>query len=403
MYEWIPLMANCDVAIAGAGIIGLSIARGLLELDSDLRIHVFEKEESLAQHASGRNSGVIHAGFYYSPNSLKAQFCLEGRDQLLRLISRNSIPFKNVGKVVVTRNPDEVTQLEALYKRGIENGVPLEIFEHSEIKRYEPLAKSFGPFLWSPTTSISDPIAVLDALAREVCGMGVKIIFGSKLTFDDSIKNHDVNVGSKYFINAAGTYADRIAHVFGLVPNLTTMPFLGSYRQIDSKLLPIQRLVYPVPHPVNPFLGVHLTLTIDGHVKIGPTAVPVIGREQYSLKSKLSVKDFGDFIRNSFAMIKGTKHDLFAMAKYELPKLYKQNLLDEAAQMVPRVNEIKNWNSRKPGIRGQLINTSTGELVQDFIIEHGPASTHILNAVSPGWTAGLSFGKYIAQQVIEKI
>lgn len=396
-------MNECDVAIAGAGIIGLSIAKGLLELDSSLRISVFEKEESLAQHASGRNSGVIHAGFYYSPNSLKARFCLEGRDELLRLISRHSIQLKTVGKVVVTKNIDEVARLEALYNRGVENGVPLEILEKYEINKYEPLAKTFGPFLWSPSTSISDPAAVLNALAVEVRELGAKIIFGSQLTFENTIKNNGVDIGSRYFINAAGTYADRIAHQFGLVPNLTTMPFLGSYQQTEEKFLPIKRLIYPVPHPINPFLGVHLTMTLDGHVKVGPTAVPIIGREQYSLKSKVSGKDFGDFIRNSIAMIKGTKHDLFAIARYELPKLYKQNLLDEATHLVPKVRDVKNWNARKPGIRGQLIDTTNGELIQDFIIEHGPASTHVLNAVSPGWTAGLSFGKYIARQVIEKI
>jgi L-2-hydroxyglutarate oxidase LhgO len=398
-----PVMNECDVAIAGAGIIGLSIAKGLLELDSSLRISVFEKEESLAQHASGRNSGVIHAGFYYSPNSLKARFCLEGRDELLHLISRHAIPLRKVGKVVVTQNPDEVARLETLYNRGIENGVSLEILEQSEINKYEPLAKSFGPFLWSPSTSISDPAAVLNALALEVRELGAKIIFGSQLTFENTIKNNGVDIGSRYFINAAGTYADRIAHQFGLVPNLTTMPFLGSYQQTEEKFLPIKRLIYPVPHPINPFLGVHLTMTLDGHVKVGPTAVPIIGREQYSLKSKVSGKDFGDFIRNSIAMIKGTKHDLFAIARYELPKLYKQNLLDEATHLVPKVRDVKNWNARKPGIRGQLIDTTNGELIQDFIIEHGPASTHVLNAVSPGWTAGLSFGKYIARQVIEKI
>jgi L-2-hydroxyglutarate oxidase LhgO len=181
------------------------------------------------------------------------------------------------------------------------------------------------------------------------------------------------------------------------------MPFLGLYKQVPAIQLPIQTLVYPVPHPVNPFLGVHFTLTVDGNVKIGPSALPIIGKNQYSLNSPISFQEVRTFGKNLVSLSKGNKHDLWSMMKYEIPKLLTSNLVSAASNLVPSAKEIEKWAKKSPGIRGQLINSLTGELIQDFLIEHQKNTTHILNAVSPGWTAALPFGRHVAQLVSERL
>ena len=181
------------------------------------------------------------------------------------------------------------------------------------------------------------------------------------------------------------------------------MPFLGLYKQVVATRLPIRTLVYPVPHPINPFLGVHLTITIDGYVKIGPSALPIIGKNQYSLFSPVNSDEVRTFGKNLVSMAKGDKHDLWSMVKYEFPKLFTSKLVCAASELVPSAIDVKKWSRKNPGIRGQLINSNTGELLQDFLIEHDQNSTHVLNAVSPGWTASLPFGRHIAQLVFERL
>jgi L-2-hydroxyglutarate oxidase LhgO len=182
-----------------------------------------------------------------------------------------------------------------------------------------------------------------------------------------------------------------------------TMPFLGLYKQVQATQLPIRTLIYPVPHPINPFLGVHFTLTIDGFVKIGPSALPIIGKSQYSINSPIKPGELITFGKNLLSLAKGSKHDLWSMAQYEIPKLLTSNLVGAASELVPSAKTVKKWTRKSPGIRGQLINSGTGELLQDFLIEHNQNSTHVLNAVSPGWTASIPFGRHIAQIVLERL
>ena len=397
-------MKKLDIAVVGSGAIGMGVARGLLELDSSLNIAIFEKEPTFSSHASARNSGVLHAGFYYSPESMKARFCREGRDELESLISKHSIPFMKVGKVVVAQNEDEDNRIETLLQRGVANGVRLERLPTAELVNFEPLAKTHGSFLWSPNTSISNPSLINSALRQELENKGVRFFSNSTIgARNGQWANNDQPINAKYFINASGAWALDIAHQINLGKHYRTMPFLGLYKQTKLANLPIRTLVYPVPHPINPFLGVHFTLTIDGKVKIGPSALPIIGKEQYSLKSSVNPNEILNYAKNLHSLSKGNKHDLLAMMKYEVPKLFTANLVDAAAYLVPKAKQVKDWHRKNPGIRGQLIDVRSGELVQDFLIEHAETSTHILNAVSPGWTAAIPFGRHVAQLVLERV
>lgn len=397
-------MSKPDIAIVGSGSIGMGIARGLVEKDPGLSITVYEKEHSFGSHASARNSGVLHAGFYYSPESLKARFCREGRDELESLISKYSIPFKKVGKVVVAQNEDEDIRIETLLRRGVANGVQLERLPSSDLSNFEPLAKTFSSFLWSPNTSISNPSLINSAIREELENKGVRFLSKSKISVNNEVwLNNNQPINAKYYVNAGGAWALDIAHQMNLGKNFRTMPFLGLYKQTTLVNLPIRTLVYPVPHPINPFLGVHFTLTIDGKVKIGPSALPIIGKDQYTLKSSVSPLEILNYAKNLYSLSKGNKHDLLEMIKYEVPKLITANLVNSAAHLVPAAKQIKDWYQKSPGIRGQLIDIGSGELVQDFLIENANKSTHVLNAVSPGWTAAIPFGRHIAKSVLERM
>lgn len=395
-----------DVLILGAGVVGLSVALALLEKNSNLSIALLEKEWDLGAHASGRNSGVLHAGFYYAPDSLKARFCKEGNQALRSICQEFKIPIREVGKVVVTKNPVEEDLLEKLFERGIQNGIKLELLNKKQLQTLEPLANTFKNFIWSPTTAVSDPEVIIRALASKVLNLGGHIIFGQKAHVD--IESRQITTGTdqwvaKHIVNASGTQADRIAKSFGFGHGLTMIPFMGVYRCIPESDLPLQRLVYPVPNPLNPFLGVHLTISTHGLIKIGPTAIPLLNREQYSLLEKWNLPDIKESIIGLNAMFRGNYHSMPEMIRSEFPKLFSSRLIASAAELVPSLRATSGWQKMKPGIRAQLVDTKSGSLMNDFLVDGDQYSTHVLNAVSPGWTAALPFGGYIAKRVLSHL
>ncbi len=390
-----------DVLIIGAGIVGLSVGIALLQARPSLKILVIDKEDGPGQHASGRNSGVHHAGFYYSPDSLKAKFCREGNAELRSLCIENEIPVLECGKVVVARNAEEDARLDLLFSRGITNGVELEIYDAANLEKHEPLARTHGRYLWSPKTAISDPKAVTTAMVKRFESLGGRISYSSKVQMSESSGEVCVKgFEAKYVINSAGAQSDRLARSLGMAKEYAMVPFMGIYRSVESKKLPLRRLVYPVPHPINPFLGVHFTLTLDGKVKIGPTAIPILGREQYSLASGWSLSDIGQALVATNALIRGSTHSFSDILKSELPKLKQSYLVKESATLVPSARQIREWKKKPPGIRSQLVNIKSGRLEQDFIVENFYNSTHILNAVSPGWTSAIPFGRWVATEKI---
>ncbi len=390
-----------DVLIIGAGIVGLSVGIALLQARPRLKILVIDKEVGPGQHASGRNSGVLHAGFYYSPNSLKAKFCREGNAELRKLCIENEIPVLESGKVVVARNAEEDARLDLLYSRGITNGVELEIHDAANLEKHEPLARTHGRYLWSPKTAISDPKAVATAMVKKFESLGGRVSYSSKVQVTESSGEVSVKgFEAKYVINSAGAQSDRLARGLGMAKEYAMVPFMGIYRSVEAKKLPLRRLVYPVPHPINPFLGVHFTLTLDGKVKIGPTAIPILGREQYSWAAGWSLPDIGQALIAATALVRGKAHSLGEILKSELPKLRESSLVLESATLVPSAGQIKAWTKRPPGIRSQLVNIKSGKLEQDFIVQNFHNSTHILNAVSPGWTSAIPFGRWVANEYV---
>jgi L-2-hydroxyglutarate oxidase len=389
---------KCDALIIGGGVVGLSTGIAFLEGNPSLKVVVVEKESRLALHASGRNSGVLHAGFYYSPDSLKAKFCRDGNKELRNLADKYNIPVREAGKVVVARNDEENGRLKTLFERGSNNGVDLELLDASTLNKFEPLAITHERFLWSPTTAVSDPQAIIQAMRLEFERLGGSIHFGAKIALKE-INNEIVDASQQFqaaqFINAAGAQADRISRAIGVGTEYAMLPFMGVYRATEEKSLPLQRLVYPVPHPINPFLGVHFTLTLDHKVKIGPTAIPIAGREQYSFLSGWSGSDIAQTVKGMTSLIRGDAHDFGAIIKTEWPKVIERLLVKESLDLVPSANNVKQWHKKPPGIRAQLVHLPTGKLEQDFVVQRKLNSTHILNAVSPGWTSALPFGRHV--------
>ena len=396
---------KCDLLILGAGIIGISIGIAYLKANSGKKVVIADKENQPGKHASGRNSGVLHAGFYYSPESLKARFCREGNLQLRETAKKYGIPIREIGKVVVTKNFEEDLRLEQLFERGLQNGVDLELLDESVLEDYEPLARTSNRFLWSPTTAVSDPKMLLQALQSEFENLGGRLDFSTKVELFESagtisVLNNQYNAA--FIVNAAGAQADRISRSVNVGLEYAMLPFMGVYRATTQFHLPLKCLVYPVPHPVNPFLGVHFTIAIDGSVKVGPSAIPVFGREQYSIQAGWSFSDSLQAIKGAYGLGRGESHNLTAIMKSEWLKVIPKYLVREASEIVPSARNVRRWEKKPPGIRAQLVHLPSGKLEQDFVVKPHLNSIHVLNAVSPGWTSALPFGEWIVSELINK-
>ncbi len=394
---------KCDLLVIGAGAIGFSIGISFLEANPGKKVVIADKENQVGKHASGRNSGVLHAGFYYSPDSLKAKFCREGNAELRKIARKHNIPLREVGKVVVARDHEENLRLDKLFERGIQNGVELELLDEELLKQYEPLAKTTSRFLWSPSTAVSDPEMIINALRTEFEGLGGVVAFGIKIELEeasDMIYESSRTYDAKFIVNAAGAQADRISRQINVGLEYAMLPFMGVYRTTTQSHLPLQRLVYPVPHPINPFLGVHFTLTINGLVKIGPTAIPIFGREQYALNTGWSISDSIQALKGARSLIKGEGHNFGALLKSEWPKVFLKKLVKDSTELVPSAHNVSRWDKKPPGIRAQLVHLPSGKLEQDFVAKKYLNSLHVLNAVSPGWTSAIPFGKWIVDEYI---
>lgn len=393
---------SCDFLVIGGGIVGLSVGRELLRTNQNVRVIVLEKESSVGAHASGRNSGVLHAGFYYSPDSLKAKFCLEGNFALRRLIEDHRIPINECGKVVVASNDDDLERLEVLFERGSANGINLIREKSSNLHRFEPLATTYKEFLWSSHTAVSDPIAVTNLIAQLFLKEGGEIQYNAQACVleDGSVNTGTNNIRAERVINSAGTNAIHIAHDLGVGKKYSQLPVLGLYKYCNFKELPLRTLVYPVPNPKNPFLGVHFTLTIDQKVKIGPTAIPILGREQYQLTGGLDRLDLVSSIQSIWNLFLESPKGLATLAYTELPKISTRKLVREGTKLVPSLDNSVKWHKKRPGIRAQLINLDKRAFEMDFVVESKGKFVHILNAVSPGWTSAIPFAQYVVKNYL---
>lgn len=395
------MMTKTDILIIGSGIIGLSIAKELHEQQSELQITLLEKENSLALHTSGRNSGVIHAGFYYSPDSLKAKFAVEGNKLLTQFCLSHNIAINRCGKVVVTKNETELETLYELKRRGDKNGVTLEIIDENQLKSIEPNAKTYKFAIYSPATSTANPKEVVEFLAKKLLSSNtVNILLNEKYLKrenSNTIITNKQKIKYKYLINAAGLYADKIAHQFNAGLQYAILPFKGLYLEYkDSNLL--NRHVYPVPDINMPFLGVHFTKTVDGKIKAGPTSIPAFWRENYEGISNFSLTELIEVLPTELRMFMNNLN-FRNIALNEIKKYYRKYFIQNAASLVQTIDPAKFGSYLPPGIRAQLYDKTKKELVMDFIVEHGENSTHILNAVSPAFTCAFPFSRHAAQTI----
>ena len=398
-------MDSADFVVIGGGIIGLSIALRTRQVFSDASIILVEKEPHLGFHASTRNSGVLHAGFYYTPDSLKAKLTRIGAERMRDYCSQNNLPLNACGKLVVARHSDDLAGLQLLLERGRANGVNVQELTTREALEIEPRVKTFHKALFSPNTATVDPAAVVNSLAADASRAGVDIRCGVRYVRrrDNTLTTSSGEISTGYVINAAGLYADKVAHDFGFGEGMKIVGFKGLYLYSDEPPYSLRTNIYPVPDLKNPFLGVHFTITADGHVKIGPTAIPCLWREQYGWRERFQSQEMADSIKTLGGLMVWGGFDFRALALEEVRKYRKRYLVSQAARLVEGVqpSQFKHWG--KPGIRAQLMSTIDRKLGIDFCIQGDEKSFHILNAVSPAFTCAFAFAEYTCDEICAKL
>ncbi len=400
------LEIRSNYLIIGAGIISLAVARELLSKEPNAVINIIDKEPDVAYHSSGRNSGVLHAGFYYSANSLKSKFTAEGNNAIREYCYTNKLRINESKKVVVVQNKEEIHTLYELYKSGKSNGVNVSIIDEKQLSEIEPNAKTYKKALYSPNTATVDPIEVCQALKTELLAKGAHFYFSE--CYIENLDNNSIKTSSdKIFcadkiINAAGLYADKIAKDFGFSKKYTIIPFKGIYLKYTKQDKPIKTNIYPVPNLKNPFLGVHYTVTVDNIVKIGPTAIPAFWRENYDGISKFKFNELLNILEYETKLFITNAFNFRSLALEEIKKYNKNYFISLAQKMVKKIDcsGFTEWST--PGIRAQLLNIETLDLVQDFVVEADSETIHILNAVSPAFTSSFPFAKWVVGNYILK-
>jgi L-2-hydroxyglutarate oxidase LhgO len=394
-------MNSSDFLIIGGGIIGVCVARELKKRFQDSKIILIEKEIDCGLHASGRNSGVLHAGFYYTADSLKARFTRNGNQFLTEYCESKNLKINKCGKLVVAKNEQELSQLDKLLERGRKNGVYLQDLSAAEARSIEPRVKTYQRALFSPATSTVDPKEVLQALLNDALHEGIEIRTGTRYLgrTKTGVVTSSGNIDSKYVVNSAGLYADKIGQDFGFSMNHRILPFKGLYLYSSEAPGSLRTNIYPVPDLRNPFLGVHFTVTVDGLSKIGPTAIPALWREQYCGLENFELAELMDIIARQLGLFVFSNFDFKRLAYDEIKKYSRANLVSQSSSLLENVKtgNFKKWG--KPGIRAQLINLKEKKLEMDFVLEGNDQSMHILNAVSPGFTCAFPFAEYICDQI----
>ena len=397
-------MKICDFLIIGGGIIGISIARELKKRPPYATLLLIEKEKGYGLHASGRNSGVLHAGFYYTADSFKAKFTQAGNQRLTEYCESRNIPVNKCGKLVVAQNKSELSQLDELIVRAKNNNVPLDSITEEEAKAIEPRVKTFERALFSPTTSSVNPSQVVQAMRDDASQEGLKLHSGVRYlrrTGKGTVKTSQGNIEFGYMVNAAGLYADKIAQDFGFSKDYRILPFKGLYLYSNEPVGAFQTNIYPVPDLRNPFLGVHFTVTAEGKVKIGPTAIPAFWRENYKGLTNFNFNELMEIIFRQAGLFCSSDFDFKNLAFEELQKYSQAKLVSLASSLAEGVEtkSFRKWG--EPGIRAQLLNIRARKLEMDFVTEGDGKSLHILNAVSPAFTCALPFADFACDKITE--
>ncbi len=393
-----------DYLIVGAGIIGLNIAKNLKERFPESKILVMEKEKEVAMHSSGRNSGVLHAGFYYTANSLKAKFTKEGNFALKEFCKERNLKVNACQKVVVAQDEKEVEGLEELKRRGDANGVELHWLDESKLEELYPNVKTHKKALLCPSTATVNPKEVTQEFAKVIQEIGVELILDCKYESSNGniISTSKGEYEARKVINCAGLYADKIANDFNFSKDFVIIPFKGIYLKDKDNISQLKTNIYPVPNLANPFLGVHFTLTVDNESKIGPTAIPAFWRENYKGFDNFSIKEFFQIIYYEAKLFLTNAFGFRELAFTEVKKYSFSHLKGLARKLTKNMDDIgfDAWST--PGIRAQLLNKKTLELVQDFVVESDEDSIHVLNAVSPAFTSAIPFANWVVEEHILK-
>jgi len=393
---------QCQILIVGAGITGLTIAREMIH--RGVRdIVILEKENALGLHASGRNSGVLHAGMYYTPDTLKAKYCVDGNRMMKEFCRKKKLTLHESGKVILAKGPSDMEALYELKRRADLCGARAHIIDNKKLHELEPYAADSEEALHSPDTAVIKPVEVLQALEAELVESGkVTVYYGTtfkELAGDNQAQTSRGVIKFEKMLNAAGAFADQIAHQFGLAKEYKLLPFKGTYKQVArERSFLVWSNIYPVPDLRTPFLGVHFTRSADGEILVGPTAMPAFGRENYGIFSGVDRESVSVLLRDAVLLF--TTPAFRATALTEPRKYLKRFVYKDARKLLPELKPQDITESTHVGMRPQLINWPSKELVMDFIVINEKNSLHILNPISPAFTTSLAFAIDMADKLL---
>jgi len=393
-----------DVAVVGGGIVGLATAWALAMDHPGIRLLILEKEARVASHQTGHNSGVIHSGIYYRPGSHKARLCVEGARLMKEFCADHGIRVDPIGKVIVATSKAELPRLAALYERGVANGVAgLALIDRDRLREIEPHAAAIRA-IHSPTTSIVDYGEVAHALARGLLARGIVVRTGARVTaidatgdgFDLDTASGPVRAG--HLVNCAGLHSDVVARMTGARPGVRIVPFRGEYFMVRPERHHLVRgLIYPVPDPEFPFLGVHFTRTVHGEVEAGPNAVLAFAREGYRL-GRIHLRELAGTLRYRGFWAMARRY--WRTGTYEMYRsLSKAAFVRALQRLVPEITAA-DITRGGAGVRAQAV-AEDGSLVDDFRIARSKGAIHVLNAPSPAATASLAIGRHVAALAVE--
>ncbi|MBE0402372.1 L-2-hydroxyglutarate oxidase [Halomonas citrativorans] len=391
-----------DFIIIGGGILGMSTAMQLQQTYPDKRLLVLEKESGPAQHQSGHNSGVIHAGVYYTPGSLKARFCLEGNRATRAFCDQHGVDYSICGKLLVATDALEIQRMQALWERTAANGLEREWLSAEALKEREPNIRGEAA-IYVPSSGIVDYAQVTRAMAAEFERLGGKIRYGVEVKglverrAEVVVTTSSDTLSSRYLVTCAGLMADRVIRMLGQKPGFTICPFRGEYYLLPEQHNHIvNHLIYPIPDPGMPFLGVHLTRMIDGRVTVGPNAVLALKREGYR-KQDMSLRDIGQMLSHPGILKVLGKHLKPGIGEMK-NSFYKRGYLELVRKYCPDIN-IDDLQPYPAGVRAQAVSRD-GKLVDDFLFVNTRRTVNVGNAPSPAATSALPIGAHITQQVV---
>ncbi|MDG2615410.1 L-2-hydroxyglutarate oxidase [Thermoleptolyngbya sichuanensis XZ-Cy5] len=393
-----------DFAIIGGGIVGLSTAMALGRRYPDAKIVLFEKESRWAFHQTGNNSGVIHSGVYYKPGSFKAKFCRDGCQSMVAFCREHDIPHEVCGKVIVATEEHELPLLENLYQRGLQNGIQVARISAEEVREIEPHVNCLaGVRVFS--TGIADYKQVCQKYAELVRAQGGELYLNTKverivdLPNGKAVETNNGTFEAKLLVNCAGLHSDRVAKMGGVDPEAKIVPFRGEYYELTpEKRYLVKGLIYPVPNPAFPFLGVHFTRMIDGSVHAGPNAVLSLKREGYK-KTDFDLKDFAEVMTYPGFWKLAAKHADEGIQEI-IRSFSKAAFVRSLQRLIPEV-QSEDLVPTHAGVRAQAL-MNDGKLVDDFLIVKGKNSIHVCNAPSPAATSSLEIGKAVTEQIAEQ-